>query len=180
MVFVPPFTGHNFMEVKELAEFSPDDNGPKNGLVEFFITAGASLAPWSFQKLGVTSLSEMTIRWPGFVRIVSGIEQDHFEEIMGPMVDTPVDSKNPDLVWMKVAVYDDGEKSRISILLALYDNGNGLTAMEQTTGFTTAVIAQAIARGEAVLGVNTPDEALAGDSLNRVITETGSYFQMTP
>lgn len=182
VVYVPPFTGHSFMTVKELAPFSPEENGEKDGLVETFITAGASLAPWSFQKLGVSSLSEMTIRWPGFVRVVSAIEEADFEEIIGPMIDTPVNAENPDLVWMKVIVSYKGEGDKdynSHTLFAVYDPVSGLTAMEQTTGFTTALIAQAIARGQALPGVNTPDEALIGDSLNRVIAEAGSCFLIT-
>lgn len=181
VVFVPPFTGHSFMEVKELAKFSPED-GPRDGTVETFITAGASLAPWSFLRLGVTSLSEMTIRWPGFVATASEIEEADFEDVIGPMIDIPVDAENPDLVWMKVIVSYRGEGDEWSnshTLFAKYDPVSGLTAMEQTTGFTTALIAQAIARGETMPGVLTPDEALTGDSLNRVIAETGSYFRIS-
>lgn len=182
VVFVPPFTGHSYLTVKELAPFSPEENGAKDGLVETFITAGASLAPWSFRKLGVSSLSEMTIRWPGFVSMVSAIEEADFEETIGPMIDTPVNAENPDLVWMKVIVSykGEGDKDHNShTLFAVYDPVSRLTAMEQTTGFTTALIAQAIARGETKPGVFTPDEALIGNSLNRVITETGSCFQVT-
>lgn len=183
VVFVPPFTGHSFMEVKVLAEFSPEENGAKNGLVETFITAGASLAPWNFRKLGVSSFSEMTVRWPGFVRMVSEVGEADFEDVIGSMIDIPVDAENPDLVWMKVAVYyrEEEERNEVSnsyTLFAKYDPVSGLSAMEQTTGFTTALIAQAIARGQAVPGVNTPDEALTGNNLNRVITETGNYFRV--
>ena len=179
MVFVPPRSDYELLTIEELKPFSKHFDG----MVEAFVTSGASLAPWSFQELGVTSLYEKTVRWPGFVEFVQGVDPEFFEEKIAPLISIPVDAKNPDFVWMKVAVkywkIDDGPVLLEYVLLVTYDQALGLSAMEQTTGFTTALIAQAIARGQAVPGVNTPDEALTGDSLNRVIAETGNYFRVT-
>src|SRR3989338_2058060 len=176
-VFVPPLSGYELLIIDELKLFSKDFDG----MVEAFVTSGASLAPWSFRELGVTSLCEKTVRWPGFVEFVQSVDSEFFEEKIAPLISIPVNAENPDFVWMKVAVkywkLDDGPVLLEYVLLAAYDQALGLTAMEQTTGFTTALIAQAIARGQAMPGVNTPDEALTGDSLNRVIAETGNYFR---
>lgn len=176
--FTHPLSGYEIITAEEVRPFSKEFNGR----LEAFITAGASTAPWGFKELGVTSLCEKTVRWPGFVRVVTAVKEENFEEVIGPMINIPVDENHPDLVWMMVTVsyekHNEGTKTLNSTLFSAYDVKSGLTAMEQTTGFTTALIAQAIARGQAMPGVLTPDEALTGDSLNRVIAETGSYFQV--
>ena len=152
-------------------------------MVEAFVTSGASLAPWSFRELGVTSLCEKTVRWPGFIKFVQDVDPELFEEKIAPLISIPVDADNPDFVWMKVSVKywktDEGPVLLEYTLLATYNQALGLSAMERTTGFTTALIARAIARGLAAPGVNTPDEALTRNRLNRVITEIVNYFRPT-
>ncbi len=171
---VAPLSGYEIFRVDELTQFSDHFNG----VVEAFITSGAGLAPWGFQGLGVTSLYEKTVRWPGFVRFIRNTSQESFEEKISPLIDTPVDAEHPDLVWMKVEV-EYGMKKLASGMLVTYDEALGMSAMEQTTGFTTALTARAIALGMALPGVLSPDEALTGDSLNRVIAEVGNYFLIT-
>jgi lysine 6-dehydrogenase len=180
--FVPPLSGYELLKVDRLKPFSKHFDG----MVEAFITAGAGLAPWSFRDLGVTSLCEKTVRWPGFIGFVQSVSPESFEEQIGPLINIPVDGDNPDLVWMRVAVkcWKAGRGDRVleSVLFATYDMQTGLSAMERTTGFTTALIARAIAAGKTVPGVWTPEEALfrsGPENLNDIIAQAGTYFPIT-
>ena len=170
---VPPFYDYELMMVPELAKFSKTFGG----MVETFATAGASMAHLSFQKDGVKYFSEKTVRRPGFVSFCKKIPPDRFEETIMPHINTPVDSKNPDLVWMQVTAQNGSANKSVS-LLDLFDPETGLTAMQRTTGFTTAIIAEMIAEGKAKPGVNTPENAFDDSGINEVIDRVGDFLTL--
>ena len=158
--FVPPFSGYSQdLVIPELFDFWDDPNGT---LLEGFITAGASIAPWTLKKMGLKEFAEWTVRWPGFAYFVHNIPRDKFVETITPHINTPVTSENPDLVWMRVQVAkpaQNAKEKKAYRLLDLFDDKTGLTAMERTTGFTTAIIAGMMAKYQAKPGVNTPETA---------------------
>lgn len=174
---VRPLSGYEKLRVDELVPFSKKFNG----CIEAFITAGAALAPWDFRALGVTYLCEKTVRWPNFVKGVSGVEEKDFENKIGPLVSIPVDKEHPDLVWMRVEVsYKKGTdiaKKLTSSMLVTYDPEVGLSAMAQTTGFPTALVARHLAQGPCRTGAYTPD-GIDQKNLNKLIAETGAYFKI--
>lgn len=172
---VPPFFGYNQIKVEELKRFSKKFDG----MVEIFVTAGASIAPWSFQKWGLDYFAEKTVRWPGYVKFFENIPQEQFESMVASHVNIPVSSENPDLVWMKVVAYGTkkGRTATRSVsLLDLFDQKTGLTAMERTTGFTTAIIAEMMAEGKIKTGINTPENAFDYLDINELLVRLGKFF----
>lgn len=172
---VPPYFGYNQIEVEELKRFSRKFKGT----VEIFVTAGASIAPWSFQKWGVNNFVEKTVRWPGFVDFFKNIPPEQFESMVASHVNIPVSSDNPDLVWMKVVAFGTkkGRTTTKSIsILDLFEPITGLTAMERTTGFTTAIIAEMMAEGKTKTGVNTPENAFDYRAINELLVNLSKFF----
>lgn len=174
---LPPFSDHRPLFVPELRKFSKKFEG----CVESFITAGASIAPWTFRDIGVQNFVEKTIRWPGFVDFVKNIPPDKFIEKISPHIQIPVTAENPDLVWMRVEAsgYNGGGFHKKSYsLLDLYDPETGLTAMERTTGFTTAIIARMIANSQSNNGVHTPETAFSKKQLKLLWEEVNKCFEI--
>lgn len=171
----PPFSGYELIAVPELKKFH------YNGWIEAFTTAGTSIAPWTLKRMGVGNFLEKTIRWPGFVNFVKNIPREEFVEKVSPHINTPVTEENSDLVWMRVEAsgYNGLRFQRKAYsLLDLYDPKTGLTAMERTTGFTTAIIARMIADGQSAIGVNTPETAFNKKQLESLWKELNTCFQI--
>ncbi len=115
------------------------------------------------------------MRWPGFVDFFKNIPLNKFEETIEKHVNIPVDSENPDLVWMRVTI-QKGSTERSMSLIDLFDTKTGLTAMQRTTGFTTAIIAEMMAEGKAKTGVNTPENAFDHMDTNEIIYRVGCFL----
>src|SRR3989344_6590228 len=131
--------------------------------------------------MGVGNFLEKTFRWPGFVDFVKDIPKEKFIETISPHISVPVTSENPDLVWMKITAFGYKNRrleTRSYSLLDLFDAETGLTAMEKTTGFATAMIARMIARGQSNIGVNTPETAFDEKQLSLLWKELNEYFDI--
>lgn len=153
---LPPFSEKEIFCVEELKRFF------QNGTIEAFVTAGASIAPWTLRDMGLKNFCEKTVRWPGFIDFVKDIPRSEFKDRISSHISTPVTKKDPDLVWMKIEAigYKSGKLTRKEYsLLDLFNEKTGLTAMEHTTGFATAIIARMMAQGLSLKGVNTPETA---------------------
>ncbi len=170
---VKPFHDYYQLEVPELKRFS----SLFNGRIEAFDTAGASLAAWSFRDLGAKYFAEKTVRWPGFVNFFKTVPPHKFELVVEEFLNIPVDAENPDLVWMRVTTKKGDNRKSIS-LLDLYDNATDLTAMQRTTGFTTAIIAEMMAEGKTKLGVNTPENAFDHLGINEALDRVGRFLSL--
>ncbi len=162
---VKPFHDYSQIDVPELQRFSKKFNGR----VETFVTAGASLAAESFRDWGVNYFAEKTVRWPWFVDFFKKVPEYKFEQAIEEYLTTPVDAENPDLVWMLVTARKTGINPKSVSLLDLYDTATDLTAMQRTTGFTTAVIAEMMAEGKTKPGVSTPENAFDDLGTNEVL-----------
>lgn len=171
VVSVKPFHDYGQLIVPELCRFSDKFNGR----IEAFVTAGASLAAWSFKDLGVRHFSEKTVRWPGFVEFFKNVPADKFEPVVKEVLTTRVNVENPDLVWMRVTAKSELTGQKSISLLDLYDPATGLTAMQRTTGFPTAIMAEMMAEGKTKPGVCTPENAFDQSGINEII-ERVSYL----
>lgn len=173
--YQPPFSSYELISVAELERFHG------SSWIEAFTTAGASIAPWTFKRMGVGNFLEKTVRWPGFVNFVKNIPREKFIEKVLPHINMPVTAEDPDLVWMRVEASgycrSKFKRERYS-MLELFDNKTGLTAMERTTGFPTAIIARMIANGQSSIGVNTPETAFSEKQLESLWKELNSCFQI--
>lgn len=177
-----PFSDYEILTVSELATYSP----ARDGKIEAFTTAGASIAPWTFQRWGVNNFWEKTVRWPGFVEFIRdyrhGIKAENFEEKISPYVNIPVNNEYPDLVWLRVGVSGTIHSKARSFSYTLFDRfdeDSVLSAMERTTGFPTALLAQMAARGKTKPGVHTPECALTSENLKQFFNELRLVLTLT-
>lgn len=166
---VKPFHDYSLTIVPELQVFS-------DRRIELFDTAGASLAADSFRKWGAKYFAEKTARWEGFIASFKDISGDKFEQTVEELLTIPVDAENPDLVWMKVTAWKEGVNPKSVSLLDLYDNQTGLTAMQRTTGFPTAVMAEMAVEGKTKPGVNTPENAFDDAGVSEIIDRVGRFL----
>ena len=175
--FAKALSEYEEMMIPELAKFSDRFKGR----AETFVTAGTSTAPELFQKQGLQDFSELTIRWPGFVKFVKTLTRDNFIEVMTPLLPA-VNASNPDLVYMEVTAsgYKGDQVVEKSVrLLDLFDHQTELTAMERTTGFSAAIMARMIAQGKIEKGVFTPESALNREGVSEFCNELKKYFKIT-
>ncbi|MBI3811528.1 MAG: saccharopine dehydrogenase NADP-binding domain-containing protein [Nitrospirae bacterium] len=137
------------------------------GECEAFVTAGAtSTCPWTFEGR-LNSYDYKTVRYPGHyekirlmremglldrrpvtVKGATVVPRDLFVKVVGDKIAFPEDS---DLVVLRVICR--GRKNRKPVelvldVLELYDPATGFSAMERTTGFSTAIVAAMLARGD--------------------------------
>jgi lysine 6-dehydrogenase len=165
IVYVKPLTERQTFKIPELTKYSPG----KDGMVEAFLTAGASVAHHKFNRMGVKNFCEKTVRWPGFCDYVSKLKRSQFREVVDPLISIPVDQENPDILWMRVEV--EGKKTGLNLsavteFLDFYDPKTNLTAMERSTGFPAALAAMYLADKRVPSGVNTPEKAFTSEQVN--------------
>lgn len=180
IIWMKPFSGQKSECIPELARFSTrfcDE-------VETFITAGASIAPWTFQKWGVENFTERTVRWPGFVGFVRGRVRspDDFEQVISPHINIPVCREYPDFVWLAVEATGVSGSTRLvkrATILDTFDEKSGLSAMERATGFPTAVIARMQAEGSMKKGVYTPEQAFSSPELARLFEAVNAILPVS-
>lgn len=152
--------------VTPFAEREELDFGEPVGRLEAFTTAGgASTCPWSFAGR-VQTYEYKTLRYPGHFEKVQTLKQlglldekpvpvaghpvsprDLFRAVAAPRLAFPDDR---DLVVLRVAARGQKEGKNVEIaydLLDFYDPKTRLTAMERTTGFSLALVAEMLAQG---------------------------------
>ncbi len=136
----------------------------------FITTAGASTCPWTYEgRLEV--FQEKTVRYPGHAAMfgafrelglfspepveVKGqavVPQDLYHTLLEPRLRA---AGNRDVVVLRVSCrgMDQGWETEVVLeLMDLFDEATGFTAMERTTAFPAAVVAQLMARGETPRG----------------------------
>ena len=146
------------------------------GVLDAFLTSGgASTAPWTFRGR-LQTYDYKTVRYRGhFERVrtlvdlgllslepVDGIvPREVFHAIVGPQLDEPGVS---DLAILRVDCTDARGRGVRYQMLQYHDPETGFTAMEQTTGYPTAVVAHALAKGELPPGAITPERCGFGSA----------------
>ncbi|MFL5486354.1 MAG: saccharopine dehydrogenase family protein [Gemmatimonadaceae bacterium] len=167
-------------QVAALSEIEAVDFGGSLGTLEGFHTAGG-LSTMAFRYEGkVPTMEYKTLRYPGHARIMEAIRdlgllelkpvdvkgvkvvpRDLVVAAMGPRLTKP---DAHDLVAMRVFAEGkkDGKPKRIGWeMVDYYDEENGISAMERSTGYSLSITGQMQARGEiGKAGVFTPDEAI--------------------
>ncbi len=165
---------------------------PKLGTLEAFFTDGLGSSLFTLTHL--KELDERTLRWPGHADkikflIDAGFFSDEKLTIAGAEV-SPVEVSSAilqkiltkggpeDLTIMKVEVVGTSRGRRASVtfdLLDYYDKTNGITSMGRTTGFTAAIVARMLGRGDlSGTGVLAPEIALDKRCVRRLISELAS------
>jgi lysine 6-dehydrogenase len=141
------------------------------GLCEAFVTTGGtSTCPWTFEGK-LEEYEEKTVRYPGHygkfktmlelglldekpvqVGKVKVVPRDVFHAVVGPVltVDEP-----RDVVVLRVTVTGGkaGREGRMDLeIMDFFDDKTRFSAMQRTTGFPAAIVAEMMARGEVAKG----------------------------
>jgi lysine 6-dehydrogenase len=180
-------------QVKALSEIEAVNFGGSLGELEGFHTAGG-LSTMAFRYEGkIPTMEYKTLRYPGHARIMEAIRElglldlnavdvkgvkvvprDLVVAAMGPRLTKP---NAHDLVALRVYAEGakDGKPKRIGWeMVDYYDEENGISAMERSTGYSLSITGQMQARGEiGKAGVFTPDEAVPAEKYIRELAARG-------
>ncbi|HJP85928.1 MAG TPA: saccharopine dehydrogenase C-terminal domain-containing protein [Gemmatimonadaceae bacterium] len=180
-------------QVKALSEIEPVYFGGSLGELEGFHTAGG-LSTMAFRYEGkIPTMEYKTLRYPGHARIMEAIRElglleltpvdvkgmkvvprDLVVSAMGPRLTKP---HGHDLVALRVFAEGkkNGKPKRIGWeMVDYYDEENGISAMERSTGYSLSITGQMQVRGEiGKAGVFTPDEAIPADKYIRELAARG-------
>src|SRR3954465_38638 len=180
-------------QVKALSEIESVRFDGSLGELEGFHTAGG-LSTMAFRYEGkIPTMEYKTLRYQGHAKIMEAIRElgllelnpvdvkgvkvvprDLVVSAMGPRLTKP---KAHDLVALRV--YAEGKKGgkpkRIGWeMVDYYDEENGISAMERSTGYSLSITGQMQARGEiGKAGVFTPDEAMPPEKYIKELAQRG-------
>lgn len=145
------------------------------GTLEAFVAGGGtSTMPWTFEGK-LRTLQNLTLRYPGHfnqlrafwdlglwdlkpVRVGDSeiVPRDVFHALYEPKVTFPGDAeKTKDIVFVRVKAIGkkDGQPAQAVVeLVDRYDEATGFTAMERTTGWDAAIVAEMMAHGQTPRG----------------------------
>lgn len=163
------------------------------GELEGFHTAGG-LSTMAFRYEGkIPTMEYKTLRYPGHAKIMEAIRELGLLELkpvdvkgikvvprdlvvaaMGPILTKP---EAYDLVALRVVTEGTkgGKPKKIGWeLVDYYDEENGISAMERSTGYSLSITGQMQARGEiGKAGVFTPDEAIPPEKYIKELAKRG-------
>src|SRR3954462_8313055 len=180
-------------QVTALSEIEAVYFGGSLGELEGFHTAGG-LSTMAFRYEGtIPTMEYKTLRYPGHARIMEAVRELGLLELnpvdvkgikvvprdlvvaaMGPRLTKP---NAHDLVALRV--FADGKKAdkpkRVGWeMVDYYDEENGISAMERSTGYSLSITGQMQARGEiGKAGVFTPDEAMPPEKYIKELAQRG-------
>lgn len=142
----------------------------------------------------LVEFSEKTIRWPGHWEGIDLLKEcglldlephqfegktvrprDFFVSVVEPRLRPLPGDSDLCIIWNSVLGEKDGEPARVDHhLWAGPDDEVGISAMARVTGYSAAVAARMIGRGEIrEKGIVAPEDGIRGDVYNRYIEELG-------
>ncbi|OQY22381.1 MAG: hypothetical protein B6I35_06145 [Anaerolineaceae bacterium 4572_32.2] len=158
-------------EVDTMTEFETVEFPEPIGTLEAFVAGGGTdTMPWTFEGQ-VRTLQNKTLRHPGHfaqlrafydlgmwdlepIRVGDAeiVPRDVFHTLFEPKVTFPED-KDLIIVRVKATGKKDGRDAESLVeVIDYYDEETGFTAMERSTGWSAAVVAEMMARGETPRG----------------------------
>jgi lysine 6-dehydrogenase len=154
------------------------------------------MVPWLIEDpaiAGIPSVTQKTVRWPGFTRCVNMLSEmrllseepvnvagvmckprDMVEAVLAPL--TRARKGDADLTVIRVEAegldHDRREAQVRMDLIDRYDENTGLTSMARTTGFTLASVTGMLGRGEITeRGLCMPQQVMNGDRRARLFAD---------
>ena len=178
-------------QVEALSEIEHVNFPAPVGELEAFHTAGGlSTMAWTYEN--VPSLEYKTLRYPGHADTMRAIRElglldlepvkvgdqmvvprDAFIACVEPRLHKP---GGKDLVAMRVEVAGtrSGQPATVTYdLIDYYDEQNGISAMERTTGYSLSITGQMQARGSVPVGVHAPHDAINADAYIAELRDRG-------
>lgn len=158
-------------EVEPMTELEMVEFPDPIGTLEAFVTGGGTdTMPWTFEGK-LRTLQNLTLRYPGHwvqlrtfydlglwdldpIRVgeMEVVPRDVFHALYEPKVTFPEDK---DLVIVRVKAVgkkNDHDAEALVEVIDYYDEETGFTAMERGTGWSAAIVAEMMARGETPRG----------------------------
>ncbi len=183
------------MSELETVEF-PDSAGT---LEAFVASGGTSTMPWTYEGK-LRTLQNLTLRYPGHhkqlraywelglwdlkpVVLEQGevIPRDVFHALYEPKVtfrNDPEKSKDIVLVRVKVLGKKDGRQAQAVVeLVDRFDELTGFTAMERTTGWDAAIVAEMMAHGLTPRGSGGVESFVPADSFMQELRRRGFHIK---
>jgi len=165
------------MDELEEIEFPP----PVGRLEAFTTGGGVSTLPWTFEGK-LETLQNKTVRYPGqFAQLRAFydlglwsmepvqvgnqevVPRDLFHALFEPLVTYPED-KDVVVIRIQALGQKDGQAAEAVLdLMDFYDEETGFTAMERTTGWDGAIVAEMMARGQTPRGAVSLELAVPAD-----------------
>jgi lysine 6-dehydrogenase len=158
-------------EVEPMSELETVEFPEPIGTLEAFVAGGGTdTMPWSFEGK-LRTLQNKTLRHPGHfaqlrafydlglwnldpIRIGNDdiVPRDVFHTLFEPKVVFPED-KDTVIIRIKTTGIKDGREAESRVeLIDRYDEETGFTAMERATGWSAAIVAEMMARGDTPTG----------------------------
>ena len=166
---------------------------PALNLEAFLTSGGTSIAPWRYEG-NLKHYVYKTLRYPGHCAKVKSLRdlglfgQDEFEvktgitsarEAVSHVLNQSIPSDDPnDIVLLRVVGSgihaETGQIKRLQVdLVDYHDQQTGFTAMERTTGFSTAIVAHMMGNGTIKPGAATPDPAVRASPFVEALRKRG-------
>jgi len=158
-------------EVEPMTELETVEFPEPIGTLEAFVAGGGTdTMPWTFEGR-LRTLQNLTLRYPGSlahlrafydlglwdlepvqVGEVEVVPRDVFHALFEPKVTFPGD-RDMVVIRVKATGKKDGQDAEALVeLIDYYDEETGFTAMERCTGWSAAIVAEMMARGQTPRG----------------------------
>ena len=162
----------------------------RNEELECAVTPG--MPSYIYTRPQLTEFAEKTIRWPGHyegidtlrecgmldltpveVKGVKIVPRDFFLSVISPKLKPLEGDTDVCVMWNTVTGTRDGEKMRIDYYMwEEADTENGISAMGKVTGFSAAIGAMLVGRGEIrKKGIVAPEDAIEGKIYQKFMEE---------
>jgi lysine 6-dehydrogenase len=179
-------------EVETMTELESVEFPEPIGTLEAFVAGGGTdTMPWTFEGR-VRTLQNKTLRYPGSfaqlrafydlglwdlepVRIgdVEVVPRDVFHALFEPRVTFPED-KDVVLVRVKAVGKKDGRDAESLVeVIDYFDQDTGFTAMERCTGWSAAIVAEMMTRGEIPRGAGGVETQVPAQPFVEQLRERG-------
>jgi lysine 6-dehydrogenase len=179
-------------EVDTMTELETAEFPEPIGTLEAFVAGGGTdTMPWTFEGK-VRTLQNKTLRHPGhFAQLrayydlglwdlnpikvgeTEVVPRDVFHALFEPKVTFPEDK---DLVIVRVKAVgkkDDQAAAALVQVIDYFDEGTGFTAMERCTGWTAALVAEMMARGQTPRGAGGVEQQVPAGPYVRELRQHG-------
>jgi lysine 6-dehydrogenase len=190
---VPMIEGGKQVDMERYSEVEPiyvDGLDPMEAFTDGY---PSSLLKLCVEK-GVKRFRGKTIRYSGFVNKImflndlgliseapvnyegkDVVPREFFHKVIYPIVKFDTDAGDRDLTVMLVRVEGEKDGNQVVIeydMVDFYDEKSGITSMAKTTGFTAAIIARMLGRGEVEKkGIQWPVQAIQGKLVEELLTK---------
>ena len=179
-------------EVEPMSEVERVDFPPPIGTLEAFVAGGGTdTMPWTYEGK-LRTLQNLTLRYPGHyaqlkayydlglwdlqpVRVgdLEVVPRDVFHTLFEPKVLFPEDK---DLVIVRVSAFGKlaGKDSQAFVeMIDYYDETTGFSAMERGTGWSAAIVAEMMARGETPRGAGGVEKMVPAKPFVQALRQRG-------